>query len=45
MRQAKAAPSTYGGPAAKVFLNGTSRMLVLSGATADSPDHSQLYTP
>jgi hypothetical protein len=41
----KAAPSIYGGPAAKVFLNGTSRMLVLAGATLDTPDHSQLYTP
>jgi len=41
----KAAPSTYGGPAAKVFLNGTSRMLVLSGADVDIGDHSQLYTP
>jgi len=42
---AKAAPSTYGGPAAKVLLNGTSRMLVLSGADVDIGDHSQLYTP
>ena len=42
---AKAAPSTYGGPAAKVFLNGTTRMLVLSGADVDIGDHSQLYTP
>jgi N-acetylneuraminic acid mutarotase len=41
----KAAPSIYGGPAAKVFLNGTSRMLVLSGADVDIGDHSQLYTP
>ena len=41
----KAAPSRYGGPAAKVFLNGTSRLLVLSGATDDSPDASQMYTP
>lgn len=42
---AKAAPSIYGGPAAKVFLKGTSRMLVLQGATVDIGDHSQLYTP
>ena len=41
----KAAPSTYGGSAARVILNGTSRMLVLNGATDDSPDHSQMYTP
>jgi N-acetylneuraminic acid mutarotase len=42
---AKAVPSHYGGPAAKVFLNGTSRLLVLEGATVDSPDRSQIYTP
>jgi hypothetical protein len=42
---AKAVPSHYGGPAAKVFLNGTARLLVLEGATVDSPDRSQLYTP
>jgi Galactose oxidase, central domain/Kelch motif len=43
---AKAPPSVgYGGPAAKVFLNGISRMLLLSGATDDNPDHSQMYTP
>jgi N-acetylneuraminic acid mutarotase len=42
---AKAAPSAYGGPAAKVVLNGASRLLVLSGATEDNPDHSQMYTP
>jgi hypothetical protein len=41
----KAAPSHYGGPAAKVFLNGTSSLLVLEGATVDSPDRSQIYTP
>jgi Kelch motif protein len=43
---AKTAPSTFGTPAVKVFLNGTSRLLMLAGATeADSPDGSQLYTP
>jgi Galactose oxidase, central domain len=41
----KAVPSHYGGPAAKVFLNGTSRLLVLEGATEDNPDRSQIYTP
>jgi Kelch motif protein len=41
----KAAPSHYGGPAAKVFLNGSSRLLVLEGATVDNPDRSQIYTP
>ena len=41
----KAAPSHYGSPAARVSLNGKSRMLVLSGATDDSPDASQIYTP
>jgi hypothetical protein len=41
----KAVPSHYGGPAAKVFLNGTSRLLVLEGATVDFPDHGQIYTP
>jgi N-acetylneuraminic acid mutarotase len=41
----KAVPSHYGGPAAKVFLNGTSRLLVLEGATVDNPDRSQIYTP
>jgi N-acetylneuraminic acid mutarotase len=42
---AKAVPSHYGGPAAKVFLNGSSRLLVLEGGTVDIPDRSQLYTP
>lgn len=42
---AKAVPSHYGGPAAKVFLNGTARMLVLEGATVDNSDGSQIYTP
>jgi len=41
----KAVPSHYGGPAAKVFLNGTSRLLVLEGATVDNLDRSQIYTP
>jgi hypothetical protein len=41
----KAVPSHYGGPAAKIFLNGTSRLLVLEGATVDNPDGSQMYTP
>ena len=42
----KAVPSHYWrGPAAKVFLDGSSRLLVLDGATADFPDQSQIYTP
>ena len=45
----KAAP-TYAGAsnsAAKVFLNGTSRLLMIIGATVDNPDFngSQIYTP
>jgi galactose oxidase-like protein len=44
---AKAAPTTtfWGGAAVKVYLNGTSRMLVISGPTVDDPDESQMYTP
>jgi hypothetical protein len=42
----KAVPSHYWpGPAAKVFLDGSSRLLVLEGATVDFPDQSQIYTP
>jgi hypothetical protein len=42
----KAVPSSYGGPAARVILNGISRLLVVSGGTVDSPPgRSQIYTP
>lgn len=45
----KAAPTNSGGSnsAAKVFLNGTSRLLMIVGATVDAPDFngSQIYTP
>jgi N-acetylneuraminic acid mutarotase len=41
----KAAPSAFGGPAAKVFLDGTPRLLLLRGATFDYGDASQIYTP
>jgi N-acetylneuraminic acid mutarotase len=46
---AKAAPpagiGAFGNSAAKVFLNGTSRMLVISGPLIDSPSTSGIYTP
>ena len=46
---AKAPPPVWGftSEAAKVFLNGTSRMLVVAGPVGDGffPDASQLYTP
>jgi N-acetylneuraminic acid mutarotase len=45
----KAAPTVAGGSnsAAKVFLNGTSRLLMIAGAITDAPDFngSQIYTP
>jgi N-acetylneuraminic acid mutarotase len=46
---AKAAAPTgigaFGNAAAKVFLNGTSRMLVVSGPGVDEPSTSGIYTP
>jgi N-acetylneuraminic acid mutarotase len=43
---AKAAPPAgIGGVAAKVFLSGTSRMLVIGGPLIDSPSTSGMYTP
>jgi Kelch motif len=46
---AKAAPPAFGGgvanAAAKVFVNGTSRMIVVSGPTVDGPSGSAMYTP
>jgi N-acetylneuraminic acid mutarotase len=41
----KAPRSSAAGSAAKVFLNGTSRMLVVSGPVVDGPSTSELYTP
>jgi N-acetylneuraminic acid mutarotase len=42
--ESKAAPTNVGGPSARVFLNGTSRLLMLVGGTEDF-DESQMYTP